>query len=434
MYIYINIRIYGILYTVYIIIYVYIKALSCSYGAEDDVRSASCPRSEVMKWHPFTSFDQAVMSSPPAVRAPRRLDCHQILASSAIWISSCPNKECKLATAKTLDVWYSAGRKPDALVTLALCVAAHFSLAEVQVPRVAWLCCAVITLGTRTIGGLSSKCSPSSLRIAFHGKKMTLGIVHPMGVDHGKLTKPGPPACWSMLSLGTLDWAAIIMKGRCHHQTMKHRNSTRVLTDQLSRPATQEQHRTTLKWNCFRNKINKRFRCFHWIVGCPKLADATSLASPKSSVLGSASCAYDAYVSFQFISSFQWIVNCANLGQEAHGPPPHKTLVIWTETMSSCPASWGAMLYRTQRSSTFVLILPICLSSCQAKVVLSSADNSLCLPQWECWHGMLLQSKPRTNSLAKLTKCSFPSKSPAIADLSACQRSCLSRFNDPKSI
>ena len=79
------------------------------------------------------------------------------------------------------------------------------------------------------------------------------------------------------------------------------------------------------------------------IVGCPKLADATSLALPKSSVLGSASCAYDAYVclciiSIHFIiSSFQWIVNCANLGQEAHGPPPHKTLVIWTETMSSYP-------------------------------------------------------------------------------------------------
>ena len=39
-------------------IYVYIKALSCSYGAEDDVRSASCPRSvlAICGDAPVTSF------------------------------------------------------------------------------------------------------------------------------------------------------------------------------------------------------------------------------------------------------------------------------------------------------------------------------------------------------------------------------------------
>ena len=175
------------------------------------------------------------------------------------------------------------------------------------------------------------------------------------------------------------------------------------------------------------------------IVGCPKLADATSLALPKSSVLGSASCAYDAYdayVSFQFISSFHHFNESWTAQIWAKKRMAHLRTRPWSFGRKPWAAilSWGAMLYRTQRSSTFVLILPICLSSCQAKVVLSSADNSLCLPQWECWHGMLLQSKPRTNCLAKLTKCSFPSKSLAIADLSACQRSCLSRFNDPKSI
>jgi hypothetical protein len=46
------------IYYDYIIIYVYIKALSCSYGAEDDVRSASCPRSvlAICGDAPVTSF------------------------------------------------------------------------------------------------------------------------------------------------------------------------------------------------------------------------------------------------------------------------------------------------------------------------------------------------------------------------------------------